>query len=206
MNVPCPFCAESIDDAAIKCKHCGEFLEDPKSKEGGGSGKVIAIVLGVVVLGGLCFVAMVAAIAIPNLIEARKNGNEAGAIGSLKTISAAQALFREGDKDEDGVLDYGTLGELSTAGSYGGLVDSVLGSGVKYGYVFNASPSTTTCEFLWFATASPSKPGTTGDRYFATNHEGVTYFSVTSPIPMNTDDCTLPQDRLQPGDISPIGR
>ena len=28
MNVPCPFCAESIDDAAIKCKHCGSALTD----------------------------------------------------------------------------------------------------------------------------------------------------------------------------------
>ncbi len=29
----CPFCAEEIQDAAIKCKHCGEFLDASRHAE-----------------------------------------------------------------------------------------------------------------------------------------------------------------------------
>ncbi|MGE0710305.1 MAG: hypothetical protein AB7N76_13675 [Planctomycetota bacterium] len=63
------------------------------------------------------------------------------AVGALKSLTAAQALFREGDRERDGTLDYGTLAELSQ----GQLVDEVLGTGTKnhYAFVCRAAPGAT---------------------------------------------------------------
>jgi prepilin-type N-terminal cleavage/methylation domain-containing protein len=47
----------------------------------------------------IAIIAIIAAIAIPNLIEARKSGNESSAIGSLKAVTTAQAMFQQQDKD-----------------------------------------------------------------------------------------------------------
>ncbi|MCW8141463.1 MAG: prepilin-type N-terminal cleavage/methylation domain-containing protein [Planctomycetota bacterium] len=146
----------------------------------------------------IAIIAIIAAIAIPNLIEARKHGNEAAAIGALKTISTSQTVFREGDKEGDGLLDYANnLGELSNAN----LIDPVLGSNTKQGYIFATAHSTATSEFLWFATANPVQPRTTGDRYFATNHSGVIYYTGVqgSLVPINNSDCVIPTTMLPVG-------
>jgi type IV pilus assembly protein PilA len=126
----------------------------------------------------IAIIAIIAAIAIPNLIEARKGSNEAAAIGALRTITTAESLFREGDKDKNGVFDYGALLALNTSG---GLIDSVLGSGTKQGYLFTVTiPGTAPDnQYSWEAGATPIVVGKTGDRYFFVNESGVIRYSTS---------------------------
>lgn len=123
-------------------------------------------------------------------VQARKHGNEASAIGALKTIATSEAMFREGDKEQDGNLDYGSLAELNDMK----LIDSVLGGGTKQGYVFEVHPSATTPEFLWYATARPTTPGTTGDRFFYTNQAGVIFYS-TQPFEVDPATGSVKKER-----------
>jgi len=121
--------------------------------------------------------------------QRRKCDDERSVLRSLKTIVIAESDFREGDKDRNGALDYGTLAQLGEAG----LIDAELASGRKDGYLFAAAPSTSTSEFLWFAVANPEVPGVTGDRYFMTNHAAVIFYTTAAPFALNTTDCATPE-------------
>ena len=107
---------------------------------------------------------------------------EAAAIGALKTIATAQTLFREADKDRNGVLDYAA--DLRALGACD-LVDSVLASGDKSGYRFEVcrGGDESSAQFVWMATASP-KQADSGQRHFAVNHAGMIYTS-DKPFALN---------------------
>ncbi len=69
-------------------------------------------------LGSAQFVAIpiIAAIAIPGLLESRRNANTMSAIGTLKSMATSQAVFLNDavvDQDKDGSGEYGFLQELS---------------------------------------------------------------------------------------------
>ena len=66
--------------------------------------------------------------------EARKGANESSAISTLRTLVAAQTLFRDGDKDGDGEAAYAYA--LMQLQNYN-LIDAVLSSGIKSGYQFS---------------------------------------------------------------------
>src|SRR5437870_5699327 len=68
----------------------------------------------------IAIIAIIAAIAIPNLLAARLSANETAAIATLRNIISAQAQFQQGakaDTDNDGTGEYGGFVELSGGGA-----------------------------------------------------------------------------------------
>jgi len=64
----------------------------------------------------VAIIAIIAAIAIPNLLSARLSANETAAIATLRNITSAQAQFQstaKADRDLDGMGEYGCFGELT---------------------------------------------------------------------------------------------
>src|SRR5689334_25170878 len=64
----------------------------------------------------VAIIAIIASIAIPNLLSARLNANESAAIATLKNISSSQAQCQASaviDANNNGAGEYGYFGELS---------------------------------------------------------------------------------------------
>ena len=66
----------------------------------------------------VAIIAIIAAIAIPNLLAARLNANETSAISTLRNITSCQAQFQssaKADADNDGTGEFGVFREMSGA-------------------------------------------------------------------------------------------
>ena len=66
----------------------------------------------------IAIIAVIATIAIPNLLSARLNANETSAIATLRSISSAQAQFQASakcDVNDNGTGEYGLFREMSGA-------------------------------------------------------------------------------------------
>jgi prepilin-type N-terminal cleavage/methylation domain-containing protein len=64
----------------------------------------------------VAIIAIIAAIAVPNLLSARLAANESNAISTLRQLVSAQAQFQQGgsiDADSDGTGEYGFFGDLA---------------------------------------------------------------------------------------------
>jgi prepilin-type N-terminal cleavage/methylation domain-containing protein len=125
----------------------------------------------------VAIIALLAAIAIPNLLRARHNANESAAIGSLRTLSSSEESYRANQNP----VTYGSLANL-LAPPRGGppYIDAILAGGAKQGYNFAMTTLTTN---TYTITATPQAPGQTGTRTFTVDQTGV-IFDVTNNRPV----------------------
>ena len=125
-------------------------------------------------------IAILAAMAMPNMMSARKAAHETDAIAVMREIATAQELFRT--RRLGGSYRFGTVAELGTTpvGSYH-LVQwpDAADPGKRREYRFEdvEAPSVNT----WCIKGVPVVPGRSGDRYFAVFEDGVTRNALTDP-------------------------
>jgi len=118
----------------------------------------------------VAIIALLAAIAIPNLLRARLNANESAAIGAMQTISTAAQSYRSSNPNYPV-----TLTSLGTATPP--YIDSVLSAGGKSGYSFALTGATNS----FTAIGRPQTPGTSGVRTFFVDESGVITFCTANP-------------------------
>jgi prepilin-type N-terminal cleavage/methylation domain-containing protein len=123
----------------------------------------------------VAIIAIIAAIAIPNLLRSRIAANEAAAIGAMRTLSSAQENYR----NNSGTNLYGTLAQLS--GATPPYIDSALGAGISRGYTI-AIVGTPDAN-AYAATAVPNAVGTTGNRGFFIDSSGVIRYTTDGSAP-----------------------
>ena len=137
---------------------------------------LIELLIVVVIIG------IIAAIAIPNLLAARRSANEGSAASSLRTLHGAQATYQatSGNGSFAGAAaTTGTSAALVTLAGVG-LIDTVLGSSsaTKSGYAFvggQQAPTTTSPAMFFFSSVPVQATGITqtGTRRFCIETDGV---------------------------------
>jgi len=134
---------------------------------------LIELLIVVVIIG------IIAAIAIPNLLAARRSANEGSAISSLRTLHGAQMTYAATSGNGQfagtaGTADSSSMVTMATVN----LVDSVLASGTKSGYAFvgnrTAATPTEPATFLFSGIPTSGSGLTqTGTRRFGIATAGV---------------------------------
>jgi len=116
----------------------------------------------------IAVIGIIAAIAVPNLLQSRMAGNEASAISTVRNVVSAQATYMTS-------VGSGKYAPLTTLNG-SGMVDSVVASGTKDGYSFAVSLGAGNSAFS--VTARPANFQYTGVRSFYSNESGVIRYTT----------------------------
>lgn len=153
-----------------------------------------------------------AAIAVPNLLRARMAANEASAVGSLRTINTAAVEYNAtyGNGYPPALSALGTTGSTALSCTNAELIDSVLTTGTKSGFVVaivhgatRLTSASSSCSAAYgysdgyVTTATPVSVGTTGQRAFCSDATGVIRFSASGVAGYTTPNCSSTMTPLQ---------
>ena len=133
----------------------------------------------------VAIILIIAAIAIPNLLKSKMAANESGAAGTVRTINTGEATFSTMCPQigySAALVDMGPTGATCPSGV--GIIDKVLASGTKSGYVFTEAGTdpigTPPANSTFHVTAVPETYQTTGIREFCSSQTNVIYYSTTN--------------------------
>ena len=143
----------------------------------------------------VAIIGIIAAIAVPGLLRARMSGNEASAIGTMRTVNSSNATYASScggggyaqllaDLNTPPAVGGPAFITLDVANADGGAGTAAPKSG--YGFTLTIGPTgvvvllaANTCNAAtldavsgFYATAEPVDQGSTGTRFFATDESG----------------------------------
>jgi type IV pilus assembly protein PilA len=143
----------------------------------------------------IAVIGIVSAISVPGMLRARRAGNEAAAVGSLRALNSAESSYAAA-AGKGGFSP--TLGTLAAGcpGSTAGFISPDLSTdpSIKSGYIITMAPSASSTagpvdcngvptETAYYATAVPVAAGLSGLRAFASSGAGTIFFDRTGVAP-----------------------
>ena len=130
----------------------------------------------------VAIIAIIAAIAIPNLLRSRMTANEGSAIGTMRTLGSAQQQFQSA-----AILPFASgMGNYSPdvatlAAQLPPFIDAALGTGNKQGYAFTTGQTGVDGAPRFTANGDPLVLGASGNRGFFTDESGLITFVQGGP-------------------------
>ena len=137
----------------------------------------------------VAIIAIIAAIAIPNLIRSKMSANESSAVSGVRTISTGEISYKAAAVEIDSTTGMGQYGDLTELGSgTAPFIDSVLSLGAKSGYTYTVTVVDHSSAPTFTATCSPVAPRTGIKSYFV-DDTGIIRFSGIAGV--NADSSSL---------------
>ncbi len=146
----------------------------------------------------VAIIGIIAAIAVPGLLRARQSGNEASAIGSMRTIGSSEVSYAASCGNQGYAVNLEDLAAPPTAGGEPFIgADLVADGTIKSGYVVTLDPgpapqqvaaaaancNNTVSWSQFHGHAEPQTVGSSGTRSFAINESG-TIFQLFTGLPI----------------------